>query len=93
MRLINADALREGWREWNPYDSIEANTVLDSIDEQPTIDAVQVVHGHLEVNGMNPWDGTVGNFKCTICGGISMKDTRYCPHCGAKMDEEDIIDG
>ena len=29
--------------EWDPYDMIEANTVLDSIDDQPTIDAVEVV--------------------------------------------------
>ena len=42
-RLIDADALRESWLDWNPYEIIEANTVLESIDAAPTIDAVPVV--------------------------------------------------
>lgn len=43
MRLIDADELREAWLEWNPYEIIEANTVLESIDWVETIDAVEVV--------------------------------------------------
>lgn len=42
-RLIDADALRESWLDWNPYEIIEANTVLESIDQTPTVDAVPVV--------------------------------------------------
>lgn len=42
-RLIDADALRESWLDWNPYEIIEANTVLESIDAAPTVDSVPVV--------------------------------------------------
>ena len=42
-RLIEADALRESWLDWNPYEIIEANTVLESIDAAPTVDSVPVV--------------------------------------------------
>ena len=41
MRLIDADALRDEWLYENG--TFEANDVLDSIDCQPTIDAVPVV--------------------------------------------------
>lgn len=37
-RLIDADDLRADWVDWNPYDPIEANTVLYSIDDQPTVE-------------------------------------------------------
>lgn len=41
--MIDADALRESWLDWNPYEIIEANTVLESIDEAPTFDAELLV--------------------------------------------------
>lgn len=25
--------------------------------------------------------------KCSVCGGLELGRTQYCPHCGAKMDE------
>ena len=51
----------------------------------PTVDAVEVVHGHW------CWEG---RFKaCSVCGSyIDWDDTlganhwSYCPYCGAKMD-------
>lgn len=70
--------------------------IISSIDNAPTVDAVEVVHGR--------WIKTeVGN-NCSACGlnvmswsgnydgyerekGICLM--RYCPHCGAKMDLED----
>lgn len=43
MRLIDADAMREEWLCGENEYVYDANSVLDSIDEQPTIDAVEVV--------------------------------------------------
>lgn len=70
MRLIDADALREGWLDWDPYDEIEANTVLYSIDEQPTIDAEPVRHRQWALEAHNErvnyrWSVTA---KCPECG-------------------------
>lgn len=43
-RLIDANAMREYWLEYGQNEFVyDANSVLDSIDEQPTVDAVEVV--------------------------------------------------
>lgn len=44
MRLIDADAMRQDWLENGENEYVyDTNAFLDSIDEQPTIDAVPVV--------------------------------------------------
>lgn len=58
----------------------------------PAADVVEVLHGRWESTG-----ALVGlmNFeyfyRCTACGrrGGDTK-TNYCPHCGAKMDKEEV---
>ena len=65
------------------------------VDKQPTIEAVPVVHGKwipTHESGMfsHPYSIT---YVCSECGysfytlaGMPPK-TKYCPECGAKMDE------
>ena len=43
MRLIDADKLTEEWLDAENEPVYCANDVLSSIDEQPTVDAVEVV--------------------------------------------------
>ena len=43
-RLIDANAMRDDWLENGENEYVyDANAVLDSIDSQPTVDAVEVV--------------------------------------------------
>ena len=43
-RLIDADAMRDDWLENGENEYVyDTNDVLDSIDSQPTVDAVEVV--------------------------------------------------
>ena len=72
MRLIDADKMREDWLCGGENEYVyNANSVLDSIDEQPTVDAVEVVrckdclysrerYGHMEcIHGVayrNTWN-------------------------------------
>ena len=87
MRLIDADAMRQEWLENGENEYVyDTNAVLDSIDEQPTIATVPVVHGQWEY-----WNFDV--YKCSNCDGYSrVKEVMgkpswdYCPLCGAKMD-------
>ena len=91
MRLIDADAL--------PYDEFLNGTrmVMQSdIDNAPTVDAVEVVHG-IDT-------GEDRYFHCSICGyGVADvfesnnskvsifekgREWYFCPSCGAKMDGE-----
>ena len=59
--------------------------ILAAIANQPTVDAVEVVHGWwIELPGMEP------DYKCSECGQSyawwEPSEAHYCPHCGAKMD-------
>lgn len=46
MRLIDADKMRDDWLENGENEYVyDTNAVLESIDAQPTVDAVEVVHG------------------------------------------------
>ena len=60
---------------------------LPTTTEQPTIDAVPVVHGAWDYIGTDK-KGNV--FRCSNCAGRIGLDrkTNYCPYCGAKMDLE-----
>ena len=46
VRLIDANAMRDDWMENGENEYVyDTNAVLDSIDSQPTVDAVEVVRG------------------------------------------------
>ena len=92
MRLIDADELiKQACRstEWSHGEHpmvIEA----DDIDDAPTVDAEPVKHAHWIV--IAPRDvNEEPDFACSSCFCISPTRgyTRYCPNCGAKMDEEE----
>ena len=59
------------------------------IEDAPTVDAVEVVHGNWILE-RTP-DGKPYCFHCSVCDddfhyiGVSTA-YRYCPNCGAKMD-------
>lgn len=51
------------------------------IEDNPTIDAVPVVHGEwLVLNGK-----LVKCFECSACHALNDYKTRHCPFCGADM--------
>lgn len=87
-RLINANDL---WQKTFICD--EVSEVRKFIEQAPTVDAVEVVHGR--------WiERPLDNFrkyevKCSECGFVGIEnydqylepyDFNYCPNCGAKMD-------
>lgn len=85
MRPIDADALMQSINS----DTMVSAVLEEVIDEQPTIEAVPVVHGR--------WKNIMGRpLECSVCGIITNpindipwanRSFNYCPHCGAKMDE------
>ena len=100
-RLIDANAMREDWLENGENEYIyDTNAVLDSIDAQPTVDAVEVVHAHWE-DGFAIRNGKLiyKSIDCSHCHDIfkiESHDNAYwknrfkvCPFCGAVMDEVD----
>lgn len=84
MRLIDADALPK----YTGY-ALSADEVATAVENAPTVDAELVRHGHWVNKGFEP-------LRCSVCGitvdainGIpwAIKGFKFCPHCGAKMDE------
>ena len=69
-----------------PEGMFDCEDIINSIDNQPTADVVEVKHGEWIANLIKPWNGVVVNWKCSVCEGISSENINYCPHCGAKMD-------
>lgn len=79
MRLIDVDALPSGRVEW------------DDILEAPTVDAVPVRHGKWSVPHGHP-NARVCSVCMMICHEDNARFYNYCPHCGARMDENDEVD-
>ena len=101
-RLIDANALMDVIRQHEyrlatKQGSIDYGMftlgIQQAVDEQPTVDAVEVVHGRWEEMHYEGGilDGT--NFdRCSVCGYERVFDDpalktafKYCPNCGAKM--------
>ena len=91
-RYIEVDHLKKSVEElqdcYNGFsDTYDKSCILGLIDEEPTADVVPVTHGYW----VTKWNSY---FKqdlpyCSVCGGVnpSVRETDYCPNCGAKMDE------
>ena len=80
MRLIDADALIEEILSWTMYDEVDKDSIVRTIEDQPTVDAVEVVHGQ--------WiEGLDGSCMCSRCSRVIRYEIGYyCPNCGAKME-------
>ena len=95
-RLIDANALKDDFRRYmaDRYDSercvSEENCITcgrvclfqRTINNAPTVDAVEVVHGRWlpqKLLGERVWD-------CSECKTLGSPQWKFCPVCGAKTD-------
>ena len=83
MRLIDADVITD--HEIIDYLGISYASCLpdvrDLLDEQPTIEAVPVVHGEWESDRFG-----LDRSVCSICGAVyEGNGGNFCANCGAKM--------
>lgn len=85
--LISRKALRDLWLYNGLNEHIYCtNDVLDSIDEQPAVDAEPVRHEKCELCGRGkPIKAFTVLPECGLQYGMSIM-ARYCPNCGARMD-------
>ena len=84
MRLIDVDALREKLElKLFKMQIVPMRLVLETINEQPTVDAVPVKRGRWihDINNL------YGFSECMGRETMSPKKLKpYCPNCGARMD-------
>lgn len=101
VRLIDADALLETFRNWTKildYNEAEQHIIrhaIAAVKEKPTVDAEPVRHGRwVEYPECLKYDGAYSedHIVCSVCGDVwSIMDNDadrfdYCPHCGSRMD-------
>lgn len=98
-RLIDENKLKIAiWKSYEPYQHDHATTIsriANVIDEQPTVEAVSVVHGEWETceHKLNH----EVHVRCSVCGASGTIDmamflgdvevtmNNFCPNCGADM--------
>jgi hypothetical protein len=63
-------------------------TIIKGLKTEPTVDAVEVVHGHwIEHPNAEMHNGKwVSNYECSECCCFYRTHENYCGYCGAKMD-------
>ena len=92
MRLIDADALKEYFKTIRKYHVGKYSEwyLADVLEQQPTVDAVPVRHGKWTRHtlGSTGGYGTTVMHQCSECESMTISRFRYCPTCGARMDEE-----
>lgn len=100
--LINTDTLLAQMKEYHEKRAKEANmtgnrTVCVTWDDAvtliksaPTVDAMPVRHAKWVYKGKFYYsdNNTHNTWSCSGCGCSEFTLTRFCPNCGAKMDEE-----
>lgn len=75
---------------------IDYDTTVELLNELPSIDAVSVVHGRWETREYtteDDWDdwGVINHREevCSECGKWQSERSKFCSHCGARMDGEE----
>ena len=83
-RLIDADTMRDDWLENGENEHVyDTNAVLDSIDSQPTVDAVEVVRcKDCKWVYRDPYSG------CYYCHERQVQITHFCSY-GERKDGAD----
>ena len=61
---------------------------FEIVDEQPTVDVVEVVHGRWISQKYSDPEGEYYLNHCSVCCVPNARKRNYCPDCGAKMDGE-----
>lgn len=60
------------------------DSFVNFVKTEPTVDNT-IEHGHW----IYRTDGIFnGMYKCSVCRDTVSKPSRYCPYCGARMDDE-----
>lgn len=61
--------------------------MAEMVRKLPAADVAEVKHGHWKTKGVLIRCTGAKNYTCSVCGCDGFH-TKYCPECGAKMDEE-----
>lgn len=97
MDLISREALISVLDKNSIFQKVtnaEGKNTIEIINEQPTIDAVPVVHGkNLKAEWPSLFECSVCHWECWDSVPCDSEIFNFCPNCGAKMDGADMRKG
>ena len=101
-KLIDGEAMIER-NGLNNFGMMLNSDIVAMIENEPIVDAVPVVHAHWNcIENVVSYEGTFDAYECSHCHKSFLddlcenngsdyvnakKEFKYCPFCGAKMDE------
>lgn len=91
LLLSGLNDIRQTYKEAKNFDAVSAiDNAIGEVKDTPVSDVQEVKHGkwlYQEPDDAYSWKP----YLCSVCGEKGGKNyTEYCPHCGAKMDGEDM---
>ena len=93
MRLIDADNLKAELFDANWLTDNDEHMVEEIVERQSTVDTEPVRHGRWETkeytteDSFDDWIVIHHEEVCSECGKGQGERSKFCPNCGAKMDE------
>jgi len=89
-RLIDADALlAQKGLVYDWYGHLMYAVGTGNIMAAPTVEAEPVRRGKWDkAQPRYPYTKESRKSFCSLCGNWGRKSFKYCPHCGARMEEE-----
>lgn len=74
------------------YANIGMTHARQIVERMPAADVAPVVHGQW-ISCFEDWRKQIEGDKCSVCGfehyGANIRNYKYCPNCGARMDGEE----
>ena len=70
----------------NGIKCVELGSMLNFMETQPTVEAVEVVHAYWTGSRFNPMTDEYEEYCSHCCAWSAEYGKPYCPNCGAKMD-------
>lgn len=79
----------EALQQCSRFGDYTAWSISDGIGSIPAADVAPVIHARWEKRGSSWYCTHCGIGYRITCGNIPASRHKYCPNCGAKMDEEE----
>ena len=86
-KYIRADLLMNKIAGSAFFSTAEKGKIRAVIEKEPGEDVKPVAHAHWIKSNYDNVDGTI--YECYNCNTVMFNAWNYCPHCGAKMDEQE----
>lgn len=91
MRLIDKEQAYQTLSEYYHHaGTLQHMALREALDRVPVVDAVPVRHGkwihevRYTIDSLHSYQQN----RCSECGMTYITNTKYCPNCGARMEEE-----